>query len=202
MHFDLKDFLLSGQIDPLSFGTTRKQMLEILGFPNDWGPQTVQMDAEISRYGSLEFYFPKKGDGLWMVFSDHLNPFEGSINLTLSPWIISETLHLPEAETIFKNEHIQYSVVHQQKLDAIDIVFSSGAVCRFEPSTELDTHLTRAFWLKVDQKELHPSSSKQVSVTLPLHAYEKFRHVAIKQKKSISNICSEWLVAHIDELDE
>ncbi len=80
MHFNLKHFSLSGKMGSLSFGATRIQVLEILGSPDGWGPypQTSQSNAEIWLYGSLEFYFPKKHDGLWMLFSDHLNPFEGS----------------------------------------------------------------------------------------------------------------------------
>ena len=78
MHVDMKLFLQSGQFGTLDFGSTRRVLTELLGEPDDWYAKSSRDKSRIWLYGSFEFSFPKDGDGLHMIFSDHFDPFEGS----------------------------------------------------------------------------------------------------------------------------
>jgi len=55
----------------------RQQLEDIVGTPDNWGPGADYAHAEIWKYGSFEFYFPKRGDGLIMIFFRFAWPLAG-----------------------------------------------------------------------------------------------------------------------------
>ena len=67
--------------------------------------------------------------------------------------------------------------------DVPNPAYQLGSLCvRAEPSIAYPTH--------------------QVSVTLPLHLYEKLRRESTKQRRSIANLCSELLIKQIEQLPD
>ena len=202
MHLNMKSFLLTGQFGSVVFDLTRPELAGMLGEPDNWGSEADLNKAQIWRYGSFEFYFPKHGDGLHMIFSDHLQPFEGSRNLTLDPWILSDVLSLQNAETLLTGERIVYQRAELPELNASELIVSSGVVLRFDTVEQIDDRMFTAFWLKHSQPEYQRDATKQVSVTLPLHVYEKLREESLARRKTIASLCSELLVRHIHDLDK
>ena len=174
----------------------------MLGEPENWDVQEDRYKAEIWRYGSIELYFPRHGDGLTMIFSDHLEPFEGSTTLTLDPWILGTDLSLSEAETILKSEGIIYERRELPELDASELTMASGVMLRFDTVDGYADRMFTAFsfWLKTTQPEHQRPATKQVSVTLPLHVYEKLRQESLTRRRSIASLCSDLLINHLDDL--
>jgi hypothetical protein len=155
MHLDMKAFLLTGQFEPVTFGLTRQQLVAILGEPDDWGGHKKMHKAPVWLYGSFEFYFPKYGDGITTIFSDHLDPFKGSANLRLDPWILSADLSLPKAETILNSEAIVYDRHELPELNASELTTASGVVLRFDTVDERTDRMFTAFWLRHDSLAGH-----------------------------------------------
>jgi hypothetical protein len=151
MEIDMKEFLRTGHFGSIVFGMSRHQLEDGIGTPDAWGQETDKSDAPIWLYGSFEFYFPKHGDGLYMIFSDHLEPFEGNETLTLNPWIISDQLSLQATEIALQYEGIAYTRVDNSKLGTIDLTLSSGVVLRFEPNAIVDKYVFDGFWYKNSQ---------------------------------------------------
>jgi hypothetical protein len=201
MHLDLKTFLVTGEFGSITFGMTRQALADVLGKPDKWGRQSDPAKAEIWCYGSLEFYFPKHSDGLYMIYSDWLDPLKGSQNLTLDPWVLSGQLRLQEAEATFTQEGIVYKRIDQPQLDAVDLVMESRVVVRFDFDEEAEEYRLGGFWLKTSQPEFQRHPTRQVSVTLPLHIYEKLRRESLVRRKSITRLCSEWLINFASQID-
>lgn len=199
MHVDLKTLLLSGQFGQIAFGISRQSLEEILGTPDDWGSHTEKARAAIWKYGSFEFYFPEKGDGLWMIFTDNLDPLEGSEHLTVNIWKLHHELTVQEAEVLLTQEQIAYTRIEQPKLEATELVMSSGVELRFDADVDGAKSILSCIVL-TDKEYLHQKNPvKQISITVPLAVYEKLKQEAVARKKSVSSLCSQWLSDYVNQ---
>jgi hypothetical protein len=133
MSVSCEDFCRRGAFGPLGLGNSRRALLDWLGDPELFGPQPVQAEAEIWRYGSFEFYFPAGGDGLSMIFSDHLAPLRLPAPVMLDPWIIRAGLRLEEAQDALDRAGAAYRDEPIVSLNAIDLIFDSAVTLRFWP---------------------------------------------------------------------
>lgn len=200
MHLDLKAFLLSGQFGPIAFGMSRQALEAVLGAPDTWGQHTDKAKATIWKYGSFEFYFGEKGDALWMIYTDDLDPMEGSHSLTLDPWLLNKELEIQQAESLFASEQIPYKRVEQPKLERIDLQMASGVVLHFDADEDRAKPTLCAIAL-MDKEYLQQSNPvKQISITVPLAVYEKLKHEAMTHKKSVSSLCSQWLIEYANQI--
>jgi hypothetical protein len=86
MPVDMKEMVREGRFGWIDGALTRKELIELLGQPQMWGTESDLFDADIWRYGSIEFHFNGPGSRFWMIFSDHLDPFVGWDTIATIPW--------------------------------------------------------------------------------------------------------------------
>lgn len=196
MKIDLKHFLETGEFGVIRLGMTRQQINEVLGTPRHWGPQDLKDTSEIWKYGSIEFYFPRRGDELWMIYTDHLNPLTGDDHFQLENWILSPELTLEAAEKHLTEAGIAFTREKSRAVELITFKLTSSVCLVFEQVD--NTHLLNAFYIR---QQFESAPMKQISAQLPLADYEKLRRESKRQRRSISELCSEWLQEQIDQLE-
>jgi len=105
IHFDMKEFILTGRTDGVETGLTKEQVLA--NFPE---PEGVSADGIIWIYGDwLELYF-HDGETLTSIFTDHLDRLGSSKTIILDPWVIPRGLTLCSTESLLAKEGAGFSV--------------------------------------------------------------------------------------------
>jgi hypothetical protein len=197
----LKEFLITGAFGQIRLGMTRQQFIDIFGKPENWGSHQDLQKAEIWVYGGFEFYFPKRSDDLYMIFSDHLHHLKTGKVFDVDSWIFDEHLTLTSCENALQHEQIPFIKTHKPEWTQIQFTFESGASVTFHADdVNHSQYVLGSLCMRAEPSASPPMH--QVSVLLPLHLYEKIRRESIKQKRSISSLCSELLVEQIEQLPD
>lgn len=131
IEINLRDFFLTGWFGPITLGMTRQQIAEAAGDPVTWGPEEYRSTSGIWRYGTMEFYFPRGGDALVMIFTDYLDPVNGGEAFWIDPWIVSAGVRLEDAESLLATEGLAARREYDPNTAAFSLVFDSGAGMTF-----------------------------------------------------------------------
>ena len=106
-------FLRTGEFGPIKLGISRAELQDCLGEPKNWGPaKKAKQNAEIWKYGDVEFYFDDS-DTLWMIFADHIENLRGGSAIEIDPWIFHGGLLAAAALDSFSAAAIPYERIHE-----------------------------------------------------------------------------------------
>lgn len=191
----LRTFLETGKLGPLHLGMSRQQILEVVGQPDDWNTNFAPR-AAIWKYGSMELYFLKGGETLYMIFCDNLNELTGGTHFQLDPWLFSPDLTLATAVSALQTEALPFTQSIEPKSGIYTVQLASGVELQFQEfGTEAPVML--AAFLYKDFTLLPRVSTKQLSVTITEEEYEQLRQMAVRQRESMSKIASAWVSERI-----
>ena len=107
-------FLRTGEFGPIKLGISRAELQDCLGEPENWGPSPrAKHNADIWKYGDIEFYFNDSSSTLWMIFFDDAGPFRGGKAIKLDPWIFHGGLLAADALKSFTAAALLYERIHE-----------------------------------------------------------------------------------------
>jgi hypothetical protein len=137
VNVSLLEFLRTGQLGPVRLGMDREALRAALGEPELTGGTSRKYPRpSIWKYGSMEFFFPPQGEGLWMIFTDDF-PLAGGAGLHLEPGWLRGGLSLAEARAHLDAAGLPYTL-GEPAFDAVKLTLGSGVVLHFslEPESE------------------------------------------------------------------
>src|SRR5690606_6603382 len=102
---------------------------------------------DIWKFGSIEFYFPRREDGLYMIFSDHLNPLTGEPYFELDNWILPARLTVQEAEKLLHEANMPFIRENTMPVEAVTLKLASQVRLSFYPAE--GEYLLNTFYIKI-----------------------------------------------------
>ncbi|HZS06683.1 MAG TPA: hypothetical protein VFD58_17730 [Blastocatellia bacterium] len=185
----------------------REELQSLLGQPDMISSQKRNdKNPTLLKYGDVEFYFISSEDNrLCTIFLDHFDVPKGNQKLRLDPWILKGGLSRPEAESGLTDAGITFRVVALPDSTMEGIVTSAGielGFCKnsdneYEPPAGLYS-ICRSL---LDEMVTH-QPTKQISITIPEEEYIKIRREAVRRRRKISKLCSEWVIKKAATLPE
>jgi hypothetical protein len=202
MNISLKDFVSTGKFGEITLGLTQSEVKALLGEPDAMGG--VSRKYPVPRlwiYGNFEFFFNHEKDGGKLVYLS-LPSFEESpvvsSNIIFDAWIFKADLSLEEATKHFKRENISFELA--QTSEFIDLN-ADDVVMKLETRAGANIYFLNDKLFSLNLKDKTPAPvKKQLSVTLPLEAYEKIRQESVRTKIPIAKLCSDYLEQYAKEL--
>lgn len=180
----LERYLQTGELGSLRCGMSVDEVRAILGAPED---VSVRNRPLILKYGAIQLTFhAESGDAvpklthIAIYFSDSL----GSIPEVLQPTDWAPTGSTTREEFVdFLNQH-NITVEPRTAADGDHLKVASGAQIIFDEGRlhSIQFSFTRSTGAK-----------RQVSVTIPQGAWDRVRDEAQKSRRSVADLCSEWI---------
>ena len=130
IHTSMLDIATGGGVCSQCHGLDHTRLKELLGPPSDWGMQNLAENAEIWRYGDLEFHFSDWT--VFQIFSDHNELTDGGDALSIDPWVIRRGLGRDEFEATLTDAGIPFETTTPDYGSSQRLVRTkSGAVFTF-----------------------------------------------------------------------
>jgi hypothetical protein len=137
INVSLKDFLLTGILNPIKFGMTSNELKDILGEPDTVWTKRKSRRPTGFEYGEIEFYFTDSNDNrLCTIYLDHFDIPKGNEALNLDAWWIRGGLSRPDVEKALTEAGITFSPTQVADPTMEGIITSSGVVLGFTKPEE------------------------------------------------------------------
>ena len=199
--FRLEEFLRKGTLHPVSFGMSDSEVKALLGEP-DFEFRTRKKKRPLGfEYGHLEFYFTDHTEThmnqLCGISLDNLIPPSGFQKIEIDNWFLTTGITHAEAEQHLKEAEISFQSAFETALNRKIIQTSSGVELHFDEEEKF-SYLGKSARSEIEIKKV----VKQVSVIIPINIYEKIRQESLRQRQSISKICSNWIIEKAGHLSD
>lgn len=138
---DLKEFLKSGKLGPLSLGIDRTVLKRTLGPPDAVGGQSRRHpNPQIWKYGDIEFSFDRTSQVLVLIHIDGFSGTDGvpkgAESTRLEPWIIRKALARSTAEQELRAADVDFTTIPQLHFGQHLLRLRSGVVLGFLNNTD------------------------------------------------------------------
>jgi hypothetical protein len=199
--FRLEEFLREGTLRPVSFGMSDSEVKALLGEPDFEFRTRKKKRPSGFEYGYLEFYFTDHTEThmnqLCGISLDNFDSSSGLQKIEIDYWFLTNGITHAESEQHLKEAEISFQSASETRLNRKILQTSSGVELHFDEEEKL-SYLGKSVRSEIETEKV----VKQVSVIIPIKIYEKIRQESLRQRQSISKICSNWIIEKAGHLSD
>jgi hypothetical protein len=187
----LEQFLQTGELGPLHPGMGQAEVITLLGPPED---ESVAKHPQILKYGGLQLTFLKPPGAaerglahIGLYFRPRAEPIP-------EPALPTDSTGTPETTLAEVREFLARAGLKESAVVECDetnyLILPSGARITFDGQKLCTIHfVTRT----------PTPARKQISVSVPEDTWNQLRTLARQLKRSVSELCGEWIAQRANE---
>jgi hypothetical protein len=178
----LEQFLRTGELGPFHVGMSEAEVIALVGPPPD---ESMSKDPHILKYGGLQLVFRKRPGATDRELTNIGLYFSGRAEPLPEPARPTDFKGSPDTTLRDIRAFLADANLRQFEWDQVgNLILPSGAAIAFEDELLQSVHFSAPAGKR---------ATKQLSISLSNETLNQLRTVAKQSKRSVSELCSEWI---------